>query len=70
MLKVPFYTWTNYSDIMGKTFEQNQKSNRIDLSEFFEILTESFVNNYASLDVRKLDEYFQNKSLNQNISFG
>jgi len=54
MLKVPFYTRTNYSDIIGKTYEQNDKSNWVEISDFFEILTENFVNNYANLDARKL----------------
>ena len=53
MLKVPFYTQSNYQDIITKTYEQNDKSNRYNLSDFFEILTEVFVNNYASLDVRQ-----------------
>lgn len=70
MLKVPFYTQTNYHDIITKTYEQNDKSNRYNLSDFFEILTESFVSNYASLDARQLTEYFQNKALNEAIPFG
>ena len=70
MLKVPFYTQLNYHNIISKTYEQNDKSNRYDLSDFFEILTEVFVNNYASLDVRQLDTYFQNKALNEMIPWG
>lgn len=70
MLKVPFYTQTNYQDIITKTYEQNDKSNRYNLSDFFEILTENFVSNYASLDARQLTEYFQNKALNEAIPFG
>lgn len=70
MLKVPFYTQTNYRDIITKTYEQNDKSNRVNLSDFFEILTEGFVINYANLDARKLAEYFQNKTLNEMIPFG
>lgn len=70
MLKVPFYTQSNYHNIITQTYEQNDKSNRYELSDFFEVLTESFVNNYASLDARHLTTYFQNKALNEMIPFG
>ena len=70
MLKVPYYTQLNYHNIISKTYEQNDKSNRYDLSDFFEILTEDFVNNYSSLDARWLTTYFQNKTLNEMIPFG
>jgi hypothetical protein len=70
MLKVPFYTQSNYHNIITKTYEQNDKSNRYYLADFFEVLTESFVSNYASLDARQLTAYFQNKALNEMIPFG
>ena len=70
MLKVPFYTQSNYHNIITQTYEQNDKSNRYELSDFFEVLTEGFVNNYASLDARHLTTYFQNKALNEMIPFG
>ena len=70
MLKVPFYTQSNYHNIITKTYEQNDKSNRYYLADFFEVLTESFVCNYASLDARQLTAYFQNKALNEMIPFG
>jgi hypothetical protein len=70
MFKVPFYTQANYRDIIAKTYEQNDKSERFSLSDFFEVFTENFVNNYSFLDARDLWNYFTNKSLNEIISFG
>lgn len=70
MLKVPFYTLNNYSDIIAKTYEQNDKSDRFLLSDFFDILNTEFVSRYSDLDTRKLWEYFANKTLNQMIPFG
>ncbi len=70
MLKVPFYTQSNYHDIITKSYEQNDRSNRCYLSDFFEVLTDGFVSNYASLDARQLTSYFQNKVLNEMIPFG
>ena len=57
MLKVPFYTTENYQTILSKPYDMQDTSSWVDFQVFLELLTEKYVQKYATVPANRTDDY-------------
>lgn len=57
IMHIPFFTLQNYSSIMSRPYEEQDRSSRIDIWDFFEVFQHDFIERFAEIDARKLWAY-------------
>lgn len=70
MLKLPFFTQENYSDIMSKTYSQQNTVGWLNLRDVMQCVQPSLLAMFANVDARKLTEYFATHPINGNFPIG
>ena len=71
MLKIPFYTFDNYQDVIAKSYEDNKTMDWIELKDILSVLSDEFVAKYASVNSCRLWDYVNTCSAelsNQTVS--
>ena len=47
MFKVPFYSFQNYQQVIGKSYDEQDRSEWISLEDVFAMMTPEFVSRFA-----------------------
>lgn len=70
MWKVPFYSFQNYPIVIGKPYEEQEVSERVDFQDIVKVMTPEFVKRFAQVDARALGQYLQYEDLSESVEFG
>lgn len=70
MFKVPFYGFQNYQQVIGKSYEEQERDDRVDLQAVMEVMTSEFVDRFANVDARSLGQYLDYEDLSTSVEFG
>jgi hypothetical protein len=69
MFKVPFYSFQNYQQVIGKKYEEQERGDWIDLEAIFDVMTPEFIQHFATVDARTLGQYLNYEPLSEQIEF-
>lgn len=70
MLKLPFFTQENYSDIMSKPYSQQNTTWWLNFWDVMQCVQPSLLTMFANVDARKLAEYFATHPISGNFPIG
>ncbi len=58
-MKIPFFTWSSYSQIMKEEYRYLETNNWVDIRNVFRIINDDFIQKFAKVDARELGNYIQ-----------
>gem|GEM_PF-2504246 len=58
-MKIPFFTWSSYSQIMKEEYRYLETHNWVDMKHILRIMNKDFMKKFADVDVRELGTYVQ-----------
>jgi hypothetical protein len=64
-MQVPFFTLSNYTDIMNTSYEENSGIERVSFRELLDLWQYNFLTRFADLDARQLSAYLSDHTLQE-----